>query len=234
MTATAAEQAKKPKLDKDQAKQVPMRCRPAMQPGRWRRNGRGDADQEFPRLLLQEFLKVFETLRDEIVNDELLAGQPDFSKQWVKEVRWRAGGSGGGEGSTSACWLSLPLALPHCHCLCPRLTTHLLRRALPVILTPPPPPPFPSCRSPPQMMDYNVPLGKLNRGMAVLDVMQSLAASKGGEAAAAELSEEEAFRANALGWCIEFLQASRPAGSGALGRGQSWGRHAGGSMAGGG
>jgi hypothetical protein len=43
-------------------------------------------------LMLQEFLKVFETLRDEIVNDELLAGQPDSSKQWVKEVRWRRGG----------------------------------------------------------------------------------------------------------------------------------------------
>ena len=111
MTATAAEQAKKPKLDKDQAKQVPMRCRPAMQPGGWRRNGRGDADQEFPRLLLQEFLKVFETLRDEIVNDELLAGQPDSSKQWVKEVRWRAGGrwaTVGGRASglspPAACW----------------------------------------------------------------------------------------------------------------------------------
>lgn len=36
---------------------------------------------------LQEFLKVFETLRDEIVNDELLAGQPASSMTWVKEVR---------------------------------------------------------------------------------------------------------------------------------------------------
>ncbi|KAI7842723.1 hypothetical protein COHA_003653 [Chlorella ohadii] len=85
----------------------------------------------------QEFLRVFERLRDEIVNDDLLAGQPEASKKWVKE-----------------------------------------------------------------MMDYNVPLGKLNRGMAVLDVVQSLAGSKG-----AELSEEEVFRAQALGWCIEFLQA---------------------------
>lgn len=39
-----------------------------------------------PSSLLQEFLKVFEQLRDEIVNDELLAGQPEASKQWVKEV----------------------------------------------------------------------------------------------------------------------------------------------------
>lgn len=52
------------------------------------------------------------------------------------------------------------------------------------------------------MMDYNVPLGKLNRGMAVLDVVASLAEARG-----QALSEEEAFRANALGWCIEFLQA---------------------------
>lgn len=51
------------------------------------------------------------------------------------------------------------------------------------------------------MMDYNVPLGKLNRGMAVLDVVQSLAEAKG-----AAPSAEDEFRANALGWCIEFLQ----------------------------
>ena len=38
-------------------------------------------------VLVQEFLKVFDTLRDEIVNDELLAGQPESSMQWVKEVR---------------------------------------------------------------------------------------------------------------------------------------------------
>lgn len=42
-------------------------------------------------LLLQEFLKVFERLRDEIVGDELLAGQPQFSQDWVKEVRRRVG-----------------------------------------------------------------------------------------------------------------------------------------------
>ncbi|KAL4449400.1 hypothetical protein ABPG77_007044 [Micractinium sp. CCAP 211/92] len=85
----------------------------------------------------QEFLKVFERLRDEIVGDELLAGQPQFSQDWVKE-----------------------------------------------------------------MMDYNVPLGKLNRGMAVLDVVRCLAEARG-----QQLSEEELFRAQALGWCIEFLQA---------------------------
>ena len=36
---------------------------------------------------VQDFLKVFEQLRDEIVNDDLLDGQPESSKQWVKEVR---------------------------------------------------------------------------------------------------------------------------------------------------
>lgn len=40
-----------------------------------------------PHCQLQEFLKVFEQLRDEIVNDKLLAGQPESSKKWVKEVR---------------------------------------------------------------------------------------------------------------------------------------------------
>lgn len=40
---------------------------------------------QFPAL--QEFLRVFERLRDEIVNDDLLEGQPEASKKWVKEVR---------------------------------------------------------------------------------------------------------------------------------------------------
>ncbi len=30
---------------------------------------------------------MFERLRDEIVNDDLLEGQPEASKKWVKEVR---------------------------------------------------------------------------------------------------------------------------------------------------
>lgn len=29
---------------------------------------------------------MFELLRDELVNDDLLAGQPESSMQWVKEV----------------------------------------------------------------------------------------------------------------------------------------------------
>eukprot|EP00850_Spirogloea_muscicola_P018271 SM000166S02452 [mRNA] locus=s166:75804:79293:+ [translate_table: standard] len=51
-----------------------------------------------------------------------------------------------------------------------------------------------------QMLDYNVPGGKLNRGVSVVDSLQLL---QGGAA----LSEEDFFRAAALGWCIEWLQA---------------------------
>ncbi|GAB4822318.1 hypothetical protein N2152v2_009364 [Parachlorella kessleri] len=83
----------------------------------------------------KDFLKVFEQLRDEIVNDDLLGEQPEFAKKWMEE-----------------------------------------------------------------MLNYNVPHGKLNRGMAVLDVYRSL---KKGQ----DLKEEEVFRANTLGWCIELLQA---------------------------
>jgi len=36
---------------------------------------------------MQEFLKVFEQLRDELIDDDLLAGQPEESKTWVERVR---------------------------------------------------------------------------------------------------------------------------------------------------
>ena len=49
------------------------------------------------------------------------------------------------------------------------------------------------------MIDYNVPGGKLNRGMAVYDV---LAAIQG----AGAISRPDAFRANAVGWCIEWAR----------------------------
>ncbi|KAF9619243.1 hypothetical protein IFM89_005797 [Coptis chinensis] len=51
-----------------------------------------------------------------------------------------------------------------------------------------------------RMLDYNVPGGKLNRGLSVIDSYKSL---KQGE----ELSEDEVFLASVLGWCIEWLQA---------------------------
>ncbi|OBZ72800.1 Farnesyl pyrophosphate synthase [Grifola frondosa] len=48
-------------------------------------------------------------------------------------------------------------------------------------------------------LDYNVPGGKLNRGMSVVD---SVAILKGGS-----LTDDEYFRAALLGWCVELLQA---------------------------
>ncbi len=41
---------------------------------------------------MQDFLKVFEQLRDEIVNDEFLGAQPDFAKKWMEEVGGRPSG----------------------------------------------------------------------------------------------------------------------------------------------
>ncbi|KAA1476419.1 farnesyl-diphosphate synthase [Dentipellis sp. KUC8613] len=46
---------------------------------------------------------------------------------------------------------------------------------------------------------YNVPGGKLNRGMSVVDSVEIL---KG-----RPLTEDEYFKAAVLGWCVEFLQA---------------------------
>ncbi|KAJ7266498.1 hypothetical protein O6H91_10G015900 [Diphasiastrum complanatum] len=51
-----------------------------------------------------------------------------------------------------------------------------------------------------KMLDYNVPGGKLNRGLSVIDSLRLLKAG-------AELPDEEVFLGSALGWCIEWLQA---------------------------
>ncbi|KAJ8770302.1 hypothetical protein K2173_013256 [Erythroxylum novogranatense] len=51
-----------------------------------------------------------------------------------------------------------------------------------------------------RMLDYNVPGGKLNRGLSVIDSYKLLKEGM-------ELTEEEIFLASALGWCIEWLQA---------------------------
>ncbi|KAI0808413.1 farnesyl-diphosphate synthase [Fomes fomentarius] len=48
-------------------------------------------------------------------------------------------------------------------------------------------------------LDYNVPGGKLNRGISVVDSVEILKGRK--------LSEDEYFKAALLGWCIELLQA---------------------------
>ncbi|KAJ6607908.1 isoprenoid synthase domain-containing protein [Mycena sp. CBHHK59/15] len=47
-------------------------------------------------------------------------------------------------------------------------------------------------------LDYNVPGGKLNRGMSVVDTVQILKGT--------ELTEEEYYNAAVLGWCVEMLQ----------------------------
>ncbi|XVF75148.1 hypothetical protein PTKIN_Ptkin13bG0164100 [Pterospermum kingtungense] len=51
-----------------------------------------------------------------------------------------------------------------------------------------------------RMLDYNVPGGKLNRGLSVIDSYRLLKEGR-------ELTEDEIFLATALGWCIEWLQA---------------------------
>nr|AMN82832.1 farnesyl pyrophosphate synthase 3 [Hevea brasiliensis] len=51
-----------------------------------------------------------------------------------------------------------------------------------------------------RMLDYNVPRGKLYRGLAVIDCYKSLKEGK-------ELTEEEILLASVLGWCVEWLQA---------------------------
>ncbi|KAL5697566.1 dimethylallyltranstransferase [Ranunculus cassubicifolius] len=51
-----------------------------------------------------------------------------------------------------------------------------------------------------RMLDYNVPGGKLNRGLSVIDSYKLLNEGK-------VLTENEVFLASALGWCIEWLQA---------------------------
>ncbi|KAG6380014.1 farnesyl-diphosphate synthase [Boletus reticuloceps] len=48
-------------------------------------------------------------------------------------------------------------------------------------------------------LDFNVPGGKLNRGMSVVDSVEILRGRK--------LTEDEYFKAALLGWCIELLQA---------------------------
>lgn len=50
-----------------------------------------------------------------------------------------------------------------------------------------------------EVIEYNVPGGKLNRGLTVVHVLQSIRG--------AAVSEEEGFKASVLGWAIEWLQA---------------------------
>lgn len=54
------------------------------------------------------------------------------------------------------------------------------------------------------MMEYNVPGGKLNRGTTVLNVYMTIQKANFGRT---NITEYEKIRACILGWCIEFLQA---------------------------
>ncbi|KAK9837863.1 hypothetical protein WJX74_006667 [Apatococcus lobatus] len=98
-------------------------------------NGSAPKTASAPLQAKKDFLKVFDQLRGEILDDPLLAGQPDYAHGWLAK-----------------------------------------------------------------MLNYNVPGGKLNRGMAVADVLSALRGDK-------ECTREEKLSADILGWCIELLQA---------------------------
>lgn len=84
----------------------------------------------------QDFLRVFDTLKTELVNDPLIAGQPEFAQKWLQRVRQSAAVESVYCGKWSKCSLTRRLHM--------------------------------------QMLEFNVPGGKLNRGMAVLDVLKAL------------------------------------------------------------
>ena len=61
-----------------------------------------------------------------------------------------------------------------------------------------------------EMLEYNVPGGKLNRGVSVVDTVRVLIANGAGkERVNGEDEGEEGvlFQARVVGWCIEWLQA---------------------------
>jgi len=63
-----------------------------------------------------------------------------------------------------------------------------------------------------RMLDFNVPGGKLNRGLAVADAVAAIVSSSASTSssvpeAVAALPADARFKADALGWCIEWLQA---------------------------
>ena len=63
-----------------------------------------------------------------------------------------------------------------------------------------------------RMLDFNVPGGKLNRGLAVADAVAAIVAPPASTSASvpeavAALPADARFKADALGWCIEWLQA---------------------------
>ena len=38
-------------------------------------------------VLLQEFMRVYDILREELLADDLIAGQPSFSAEYMRKVR---------------------------------------------------------------------------------------------------------------------------------------------------
>lgn len=53
-----------------------------------------------------------------------------------------------------------------------------------------------------RMLEYTVAGGKMNRGLTVMSVQQTLT-----EAGGMKMSAEQRCQSAALGWCVEFLQA---------------------------
>ena len=61
-----------------------------------------------------------------------------------------------------------------------------------------------------EMLEYNVPGGKLNRGVSVVDTVRVLIANGVGKERVngeGEAQEGVLFQAKVVGWCIEWLQA---------------------------
>ena len=48
----------------------------------------------------QAFIDCYNQLRDELVNDELLSGQPKAAEEWLKEVRGEGGACALGAAAT--------------------------------------------------------------------------------------------------------------------------------------
>ena len=128
---------------------------------------------------------MFDELRSEVLEDPLLAGQPDYARRWLEKVD-----------ETGYAYASF------------RQKHDIPSLAVALCV---------------QMLNYNVPGGKLNRGMAVADVLSALRGDKAcphsllppalgkGHVQIAEAvvlqgcTQEEKRLADILGWCIELV-----------------------------
>lgn len=57
-----------------------------------------------------------------------------------------------------------------------------------------------ACADSSQNIDFNLPGGKLNRGLAILDTVEVMKDR--------ELTEDECFKVAVMGWCIELVRTS--------------------------